>query len=188
MSTLSRMLALPVVALFVLAGCTGRDLTTESLTTTTTEAPPVDLWNGTARQLLMQRDESGAMQADILCVLGGGIMAERDGPGLVLPGSSHLEVNVTAGPSTTGFQVGYALTRDPGYDETQQDNITWLPVVRAGSESFQVPVPDGAYETDPDDLLWAFYMRMNVSDENDCYTGAQVQGELTIEIQAVKAA
>lgn len=179
--------ALPLLLTLVLAGCAGRE-TDPVTTSTTSEAAPVDPWNGTTRQLILQRDETGTTQLDALCLLGGGIHVERDGPGLVLPGTSHLEANITVGPQTTGFQLGYALTRDPGYDETQQDNVTWLPIVRGGSESFQVPVPPGAYETDSDDLLWAFYVRMNASEQTDCYTGAQVQGELKFEVQAVRSA
>jgi hypothetical protein len=178
-------IALAGAALLLLAGCTG----TPPRPVINDEEPsapaPVDLWGGSTNQTLLHLDETGTTQFDVLCLLGGGIMVERD-DGLVLPGSDHVQFTVSAPPTSTGVQVGYALSRDPGYDEVEQGNVTWLPIVRATTETFQVPVPAGAYENSTAERLWAFYLRMNASDETDCYTGAQVQGSLVIDIQAIK--
>lgn len=61
----------------------------------------------------------------------------------------------------TGFQVGYAIDDAP---------IEWLPSVRGSEETFEVPVPDEAVETEV--KRWSFYFRHTVERApTDCYVG-----------------
>ena len=174
------------LAFLMLAGCTDR--APEPVVDTPAEPGPVtDLWNGTSEQAVLHIDEDGTVQFDVLCLTGGGVNIARNTPGLVLPGSDHLTFRMVSPATATGLQVGYVLDRDPGYDETVEGNITWLGIVRNAEATVDVPVPPGASETDHDDLLWAFYIRMNASDQTDCYTGAQATGRLVVEVTAIKA-
>ena len=178
----------PLMLVPLLAGCSEDAPAEEPVAPV--EAPPTpDPWNGADRAVLLDIDSSG-YQMDVLCVFGGGVEMQRaDGGGRVWPGTDHVEAFVDPGQTSTGMQLGYVLTEDPGYDEREQEGITWLEPVVGQAQRFTIPVTEEQWETDGK-MLWRFYLRMNVPAgeapaDPDCYTGLHY-GEYTLKAEAVK--
>lgn len=176
---------LPVAVILLLAGCAeSPPPTNETPMEATAETDP---WDGVERQVLLEVNAgAGSFQLDVLCVFGGGIQLEREGRGRVLAGADHVAITVTAPPETTGLQIGHVLASDPEYDERLQTGITWLDPVRAGTRTFEVPVPANGFESLDGDRLWRFYQRVNTPVvEQDCYTGF-LAGAWSVLAEAVK--
>lgn len=137
-----------------------------------------DAWNGTARLLLAERAPGNSVELDLLCQTGGGMEHDR-ADGRVLAGASHVEVRVSASPATTGVQIGYAI--DGG-------EVTWLPVVRDGEATFEIPVTDDLVEAPEGKRRWAFWHQMGTPASDDqCYTGANA-GDWGFVAEAVRGA
>ena len=179
----------PLMLAFGLPGCAD-DAAPEARPVQPLPTAAPDPWGGQERALLLDVAGSG-FQMDALCTFGGGVEMQRaDGGGRVWPGTGHVEASVDPGQTSTGMQLGYVLTEDPGYDEREQDGITWLEPVLGEAQLFTIPVTEEQWEGDGR-VLWHFYLRMNVPAgetpaDPDCYTGLH-SGEYVLKAEAVKA-
>lgn len=178
-----------LIAASTFAGClSGAEIGKSALDRPLETPAGADPWGGTDRQGLLEIHADMLYQFDVLCVAGGGPILERNGEGRVLAGASHVIANVRVDPTFSGFQLGYVLDEDPAYDETAQEGIAWLPPVRGGEATFEIPVPEDGFEPADGPILWAFYHRdVPVIPAVDCYTGGGT-GKWDVVIEAVKLA
>jgi hypothetical protein len=173
-----------ILVVCLLAGCSDPPSTPDERVEQEPDRESDD--NSDSRIILDVQGET--TQLDVLCTFGGGIEMQRAG-GRVLDGTDHLEAIVAAPATSFGIQLGYVLTESPGYDELEQDGITWLPPVRDGERSFEISVPPEGIESRSGPLLWHFYQRVNVPVgelEQDCYTGVH-HGDMKLYVEAVRA-
>jgi hypothetical protein len=168
-----------MVAALLLAGCAGSE-TTDDAVLPEEPAPPVDLWNGSKRQVIA--DVGGnVIMFDVLCLMGGAPDLGR-ADGYVLPGTEYLEITLEVPLTMTHLQAGYGYVAS---DRGGRPEYTWLdPVAPGNSAVFLLPVAPEQTEQ-PGEERWFFSYRNNPGTEAACYTGGG-SGTFTLRAEAVR--
>lgn len=108
----------------------------------------------------------GAVEFDLMCVGGGGVMLTRQDNASILPGVTKL-VGTLSMTSGTGWQLGY---------EIDGAEIVWIEPLGPGTSTFEIPVDPS--QTEEDGERWIFWHQANLPGPlaQECYTGAILNG------------
>lgn len=175
----------------MVAGClTGEDRfdgEVESVEPSASGPDMEDIWQGEDRLTVVdhEHDMEGGLEADLLCISGGGPIIPRTGAPVAFD-TDRLEITATVEPVWTGLQIGYVVDgTNADHAGGEEKEITWLdPVYPSMEETFHVSVEGDQFE-EPGPDRWSFYYQVNPGLEGACYTGGGT-GVWAVTVDAVR--
>lgn len=154
-----------MILMLLLPGCTGEADTPAA----SVEAASTPF---TETLVVVGYDPAGAIEFDVLCVMGGAAQVDRRPDAFVRAGTAEIVFEIEGGRANSGVQVGYRV---------DEGAITWLPTTGLAGATHKVSVTPDQWEADLH--RWEFFHQMNTpGSEQDCYTGVSVS--LHYEISA----